>query len=82
MLLLRFICPFVYSIMIGSAWSLWSKKKFSNSLAPAYMLHILIVLLSGLIFKNLSFGIYGGIVIGAIFLVVYILRSRSEQRNT
>ena len=82
MLLLRFICPFVYSIMIGSAWSLWSKKKFSNSLAPAYMLHILIVLLSGLIFKNLSFGIYGGIVIGAIFLVVYILRSRNAQSNT
>ncbi len=77
--LLSFVCPFIYSIIIGIVWSLLFKRKFSVSLAPAYMTHILIILLSGLIFKRLSIGIWGGCVVTAAILAFYMLKCWKTQ---
>ncbi len=82
MLILRFVCPFIYSMIIGTAWSLWFKKKFSSSLAPSYLTHILVVLLSGLIFKRLSIGIYGGFVIAIAMLFFYVLKNKKTHKLT
>ena len=81
MIILRLICPFIYSFILGSAWSLWLKKKFFNSLAPAYLVHILIVLISGLMFNRLSVGIYGGIMIAAIMLAVGLIREGKKSKS-
>ncbi len=82
MLLLRFVCPFMYSMIVGTTWSLWFKKKFSSSLAPAYMTHILVVLLCGLIFKRLSIGIYGGCIIATVMLFSYVLKYGKKHELT
>lgn len=78
MILVRFFVPLIYSVMIGGAWSLWSRKKFSSSVAPAYMLHILVVLLSGLVFKRLTIGIYGGIFAALGLLVLYVVKDKKQ----
>lgn len=75
-MMIRFLFPLIYSILMGGSWSLWNKKKFYQSLAPAFMLHVILVLLSGVMLKHLSIGIYGGILIAAIFFVVSIFRDR------
>ena len=72
------ICPLIYSLVLGGVWSACFKKKFSSSLAPAFMVHILLVLLSGLIFNHLSIGIWGGIVIALAAALVLVLKHRKE----
>ena len=76
MILLRLFIPFLYSVMLGIVWSMWSKKNFSSSLAPAFMSHILLVFFSGLIFNRLSLGIYGGIIIAITLCAIYALKNK------
>ena len=49
-----FIFPYLYCLLLGSSWAVCFKKKFAESLAPAFMLHIILVLLSGMLFHKLS----------------------------
>ena len=76
-MIVRLFCPFIYSLIMGSVWGAWFKKKFYSSLAIAFMTHILLVLLSGLIFKRLSFGVYGGIIITVIFGLAFVIKNKS-----
>ena len=71
-----FVLPFIYSVILGTAWSLTFKKKFYSSLAPAYLAHIIIVLISGLLFKKLSIGIYLGIIIATLALILSIIKDK------
>ena len=75
-MLIRLLIPFFYSILLGGVWSAAFGKKFSSSLAPAYMAHIIIVLLSGMIFRRLTPGIYGGIAIALVSCVWLFVRNR------
>ena len=59
------ILPFLYCLLLGSAWGVFFKKKFADSLAPAFMLHIIIVILSGMFLHKLSVGIWGGMLLFA-----------------
>ena len=72
---LGLICPLIYSLVLGASWSACFKKKFSSSLAPAFMVHILLVLLSGLIFNHLSIGIWGGMVIALVAVLILVIRN-------
>ncbi|MCR5093556.1 MAG: hypothetical protein K6B72_06270 [Lachnospiraceae bacterium] len=74
----RSIVPFAYAVLLGCVWGAWFKKKFSGSLALAFMTHILLVLLSGLVFRRLSPGVYGGIAAAAAAGAVLIFRNRSR----
>lgn len=71
-MILRLMIPFLYLLLLGSVWSAWFKKKFSSSLEQAYMLHILLVLICGMVFKHLSIGIFGGIAL-AILLSDFLI---------
>ncbi|MBO4458993.1 MAG: hypothetical protein J5802_14900 [Butyrivibrio sp.] len=75
-MLVRLLCPLAYSLILGGVWSACFKKKFSNSLAPAYMLHILLVLISGMLFKRLSYGIYGGLAIAGVIGAFLLIKNR------
>ena len=77
-MILSIVCPFAYSIIIGCAWSIWSKKKYSSSLAPAFMAHILLVLLCGMIFKRMSYGIFAGIGIALLLIGSYVLKNKDK----
>ena len=81
-MIIRFICPLMYSLVLGTVWGEIFKKKYSSSLAPAFMSHIIIVLLTGLIFNRLSIGIYGGICVSLVIgIVIIILKYRSITKN-
>ena len=74
------VIPFLYCLLLGFAWAAVFRKKFSDSLAPAIMLHIILVLLGGLLLHRLSAGIWGGI---ALFLGAFVwkmLRAPQEVR--
>ena len=77
-MIMSMVFPFAYSMLLGIVWSACTKKKFYNSLAPAYMLHILLVLISGLVFKRLSVGLYGGIILTAIAGIIIIAKNRNN----
>ena len=79
MILVRFIVPYFYSLLLGLAWSVWFNKKFSSSLAPAYMLNILLTLICGMMFNHLSFGIIGGIGLAVILLVIYAIKAEKNR---
>lgn len=77
-MLVRLLCPFLYSLVLGCVWGGWFKKKFSSSLAIAFMTHILLVMMSGLIFQRLSIGVYGGIVLAIILGIVLVVKNRTS----
>lgn len=74
----RLVIPLVYSLLLGTVWSVYTNKTFYRSLAPAFMVHVLLVLFSGLIFKQLTIGIYGGIILAVIFGLGYIIKDRKS----
>ena len=75
---ISFICPFLYAMILGSAWSIWFRKPFYSSLAPAFFLHILAVMISGMLFKRLSVGIFGAIVLAIVILVCCMVRKNKS----
>lgn len=75
-MLFRLICTLLYSLLLGITWSLYFKKSFLDSLAPAYMMHILLVLISGITIGKLSFGIYGGLLFTFLALVYYVFKHK------
>ena len=83
--MIGFIGPLLYSFVLGMAWSVCFNKKFINSLAPAYMLHIIFVLISGLLFNTLSIGIWGGFLIVCVslfaFQCFFLLRKIPTDRD-
>ena len=74
----RVIVPFVYSILLGTAWSFTFKKKFCDSFAPAFLSHIVLVILSGLVFKCFTPGIVIGIVLSFSLIVIRLVRERKD----
>ena len=81
MQLLRFLCPYAYSVLLGTAWSLRFRKRFAASLAPAVLTHILVVLISGLTVRRLSPGIYGGIAAAGASLAASAAGRRKDLRG-
>ena len=75
------IFPFLYCLLLGSAWSALFGKKFSDSLAPALMLHMIIVMLCGMVFHKLSVGIYGGIAFFATALGWRLAKGRPDAKK-
>ena len=65
-----FIFPYLYCLLLGSAWAVCFKKKFAESLAPVFMLHIVLVLLSGMIFHRLSIGIWCGVILSILIIAI------------
>ena len=75
-----FIIPLLYCLLLGSAWGIFFKKKFADSLAPAIILHIIIVMLAGMLVHRLSVGIWGGILLLAGALAYKIWKEPQDAR--
>lgn len=75
------ILPFLYCLLLSSAWSVFFRKRFSDSLAPALMLHMIIVMLCGMVFHKLSVGIYGGMVLFAAILVWCLKKEQLDLKE-
>ena len=72
-----FILPLAYLVIAGAAWSVTFRKKFSASLAPAVMLHIVLLLLAGMLCHSLSAGILIGCLLYIAMLAFYLVSGRS-----
>ena len=59
--LLKGILPFVYCILTGSALALILKRSFIESLAPAFCTQIIMMMITGIVFKSVNLGIILGI---------------------
>ena len=77
-MLISSISTFIYSILLGCVWAEGFKKKFSSSLPLAFMTHIIVVLLSGLVIHNLSIGIFGGLFIAVISGIIILIRNKNS----
>lgn len=72
--------PLLYCLLLGGAWSVFFKKKFADSLAPALMLHIIIVMLGGMFVHRLSAGVWGGLALFAGALAYKAWKAPQELR--
>ncbi len=74
---MSFILPLAYLVIAGAAWSVTFQKKFSSSLAPAVMLHIILMLFTGMLCHSLRAGILLGCLLYIAMLAFYLLSGRS-----
>ena len=79
--IVRFFLMYGYFVILGLAYSLLFKKKFSSSLAPALMLHVILVLLCGMFINKLSVGIYGGVILAIVVLLVRYFQIQKSNKN-
>ncbi|MBQ9334750.1 MAG: hypothetical protein IJS12_10500 [Lachnospiraceae bacterium] len=76
--LLRLVIPLIYCLVMGGGFSYIARKRFSVSLAPAFMLHALFTTVIAIITESVNAGIITGIaaMIAAVIITV-ILRRRA-----
>lgn len=65
MILLKIALPAIYSLFIGGAYGAVFRKRFGHSLMQAYCLQILLLLISGMLFRNLLIGVALGCLLAA-----------------
>ena len=76
LLIIRFLLPLAYTLAIGTAFSLVFKKKFADSLAPAFFVHVLFILLMAMLVESVNVGIVLGIVVAVFVIVVFWIRHK------
>ncbi len=79
MSIVRIFLPLIYCMLVGTAYSLAFKKKFLEALGPAFMLQIILMLATGLIFQKLSLGIWFGVILAVGVLVFVCARDKSAN---
>lgn len=77
MVLLRILLPFLYCILVGTAFGLVFRKRFIDSLAPAFFLQILLILLAGMTIGKLSIGMFAGAIMAVVAVAIVCLRQKS-----
>ncbi len=78
MIIIRFALPLIYSLIVGFSYSAFFKKKYIESIAPAFFLQMIAMLLTGMIFKSVSLGIYV-FIIAAIVGYFIVLRDKDRR---
>lgn len=72
---MNIVLTFLYCIIAGTGFALAFRKSFAESLAPAFLLHILILIFSAIVFGSLNAGIVIGIVFYALAIFCSIKRT-------
>lgn len=74
MTVVPYISLFLYCIIMATAYALVFKKKFSESLAPAFFIHILLILFVAMMFHHVSWGIYSGVLLASAVILIKSLQ--------
>lgn len=78
MIIIRFALPLIYSLIVGFSYSALFKKKFIESVAPAFFLQMIVMLLVGMMFQSISLGIVIFIIL--TFVVdFFVLRKKARR---
>lgn len=71
--------PLLYSLLVGTAYSMFFKKKFIDSIAPAFFIQILAMLITGVVFAKLSIGIWIVVVISFMTILFLCVKNKSAS---
>ena len=77
---MQYLILFLYCVVVAVAYGSVFKKKFSESLAPAFFIHIFIMLFSAMLFHRISLGIAIGIVLACGIIIYKIVIAFREKR--
>lgn len=77
-----FLIPLIYLTIIGCAWSVWFRRKFINSLAPAMFSTILMMMVTGMVLHRLTTGIYISLIFSVAALLYRKVMSGRNFRRT
>lgn len=78
---MQYLAIFLYCIVVAVAYGSLFGKKFSESLAPAFFIHILIIIFTSVLFHHISFGIVIGFVLACGILLYKLVISLSEKSS-
>ncbi len=78
---MAFFVPLIYLVIAGSAWTVTFHKRYSQSLAPAIILHIIAIMLTGIFFHNLNIGIIIPAVVYTAICIFYLLSGGGKNKN-
>jgi len=67
---LRQLIPFAYTIIVALGFGAIFRKKFSESVAPAFMIQMLLMIICGMAFSRISYGIIFEVAIAIIFIAI------------
>lgn len=82
MIIVSVLVPFLYCVLVGMASGIVFKKRFIDSLAPAFFMQVILMLLTGCIFEKLTWGIYVGIFVALVILVFSFVKTKSFSAVT
>jgi hypothetical protein len=68
---------FFYCIFIAAAYAGVFNRKFSESLAPAFFIHIFVIFVGAVFFHHVTWGIAAGIVFALLLIVLKCIRAKS-----
>ncbi len=77
MIIVSVLVPFLYCVLVGTASGIVFNKRFIDSLAPAFFMQVILMLLTGCIFEKLTWGIYVGIFVALLILVFSFVKTKS-----
>lgn len=75
-----YLFPYFYCVLIGCVWSRAFHKKFRDSLAPAILFQIIIILIFGLTVQRLSLGLYSDILICIILAIIFFHKDAINEK--
>ena len=58
MILVRFTMPLIYTLLVCGAWGIVFNKKMEHSLAPAFFLQIILMLVTGMLFRSITAAVF------------------------
>lgn len=77
MFVIKILLPFLYCILVGTAYSMAFKRKFIDSLAPAFFIQIILMIVSGIVVEKLSVGIMLGVICSSMTIYAKLVREKS-----
>lgn len=74
--LLKGALPLLYCLATGGAFSLATRKSFLRSLAPAFLIQIILMLVCGMTFGSVSMGIYAEMIVALAVYAFFFVKKR------
>lgn len=78
---MNIVLTFLYCLIAGAGYAFVFRRPFAESLAPAFLLHILILVFSSIVFGSLTSGIIIGAALFLLAMIFGIGRSLKEGKR-
>ena len=78
---MNIVFTFLYCLIAGAGYAFLFRKSFAESLAPSFLLHILILIFSSITLGSLTSGIFIGVALFLLAMVFGIKRSLREGKK-